>query len=230
MTMMPKNLPRLLTFLLLALFGVATVAASEPDGRVVFSDAIEVVDSLVPVPAGHAVRVRFPVGELEITAAEVDSVKTALEVRCDRLSPALCDKYSRRLRLAADVRDGVVEVRLVGLPKWKLRKLRLDGAVTVPSRAPLEVEVGIGDVDIRAGERDLAVRMGIGDLTVHAAPERVHSVRAATRIGDAAVRGARQAEGRRRLLLGAVLDWTGGGGGIDIALALRIGDASVVLE
>jgi len=228
--MMPRNLSQLLTYLLLALFGVAAVAAGEPEGVAVFSDAIEVVDSLIPVPAGHGVRVRFPVGELKIRAADVESVATELEVRCGKLSAALCDKYRRKLRLAADSRDGVVEVRLVGLPKWKLRKLRLDGAVTVPSRAPLAVEVGIGDVDIWAGERDLAVRMGIGDLTVHVAPEQVRSVRAATRIGDAGVRGAEQAEGRRRFLLGAVLDWTGGEGAIDIALALRIGDAAVVLE
>ena len=185
--MMPKNLSRLLAYLLLALFVTASVAAGAPAGVAVFSDAIEVVDSLIPVPAGAAVRVRFPVGELKITAAEVESVETELEVRCDKLSAALCDRYSRKLRLEAVEQAGVVEVRLAGLSRWKLRKLRLDGAVTVPSHAPLEVRVGVGDVDIWAGERDLSVTMGIGDLTVHVPSERVRSVRAATRIGDAVV-------------------------------------------
>lgn len=227
MTTMPKTPPRTL-LLVLALTSIPAVAA--PAELAVFSDAIEVVDSLVPVAAGRAVRVRFPVGELEITAADVEAIATELEVRCDRLSPALCAKYRERLRLEGVDRDGVVEVRLSGLPKWKLRKLRLDGTVTVPAWAPLEVEVGIGDVDIHAGDRDLAVRMGIGDLTVHVPQERVHSVRAATRIGDAGLRGAVESAGRRRMLLGAALDWTAGEGAIDIALALRIGDASVVLE
>jgi len=92
------------------------------------------------------------------------------------------------------------------------------------------VRVGIGDVDIFAGDRNLAVRMGIGDLTVHVPEDRVHSVRAATGIGDASLRGALHREGKRRMLIGAKINWAEGQGPIDIALGLRIGDASVVLE
>lgn len=222
-------MPRVLG-LMLAVLLPAAVAAEAPVGVALFADVIEVLDSSIPVATGRSVRVRFPVGELEIVAADVNAVQTELEVRCERLSEALCAKYSERLRLEGVERDGVVEVRLAGLPKWKLRKLQLDATVTVPSWAPLEVQVGIGDVDIYAGDRDLGVRMGIGDLTVHVPRERVHSVQAATRIGDASLRGALQREGRRRMLIGARINWSEGEGAIDIALGLRIGDASVVLE
>ncbi len=222
-------MPRILV-LVLALLLPAALAAEAPTGVAHFADLIEVLDSSIPVATGRSVRVRFPVGELEIVAADVSEVNTELEVRCERLSEALCAKYSQRLHLQGVDRDGVVEVRLTGLPKWKLRKLQLDGAVTVPTWAPLEVQVGVGDVDIYAGDRSLEVRMGIGDLTVHVPRDRVRSVRAATRIGDASLRGALHREGHRRMLLGARVDWSEGQGAIDIALGLRIGDASVVFE
>jgi hypothetical protein len=211
----------------------AIAAPAESPQLPFFADSIQVVDDqpfLMPVAFDRAVRVRFPVGELEIVAADVAEVRTALNVRCDRLSEALCAKYKGKLRLEGEDRDGVVEVRLVGLPKWKLRKLQLDGTVTVPRWAPLEVRVGIGDVDIYAGDMDLAVRMGIGDLTITVPEERVGSVHAATRIGDASLRGVAPREGRRRMLIGATVDWTEGSGPIDIAVGLKIGDASVVLE
>jgi len=222
-------MPRILV-LVLTLLLPAAVAAEAPTGVAQFSDVIEVMDSSISVAMGNTVRVRFAVGELDIVAADVDSVQTDLEIRCERLSEALCTKYRERLRLEAIDRDGVVEVRLVGLPKWKLRKLQLDAKVTVPDWAPLEVQVGVGDVDIYAGDRDLAVRMGIGDLTVHIPEERVRSVQAATRIGDASLRGALHRPGKRRMLIGAKINWADGEGDIDIALGLRIGDASVVLE
>lgn len=224
---------RRLLWVVLAFAAPSAVLADSSPALPLFADSIQVIDELpfiVPVAAGRSVRVRFAVGELEIVADSASEIRTELRVRCRRLSEALCAKYRRRLRLEGSDRDGVVEVRLVGLPKWKLRKLELDGRVTVPRWAPLEVKVGVGDVEIYAGDRDLAVKMGIGELTVHVAEEKVASVRAATRIGDASLSGALSRAGRRRMLVGASIDWHEGRGQIHIALGLNIGDASVVLE
>ena len=198
-----------------------------------FADTVQVVDDLpfvVPVDFGRPVRVRFPVGELEIAAAEVSSISTKLRVGCKRLSETQCDKYRGKLRLEGRERDRAVEVRLTGLPKWKLRRLELGGEVTVPRWAPLEVRIGIGDVEIHSGGEDLTVEMGIGELTVRAPRASVGTVRVATRIGDASLAGAVEREGRRRRLLGARIDWRQGEGAADIAVGLKIGDASVVLE
>lgn len=209
------------------------LSAVEPAPLPRFSGLVEVVGDLVlltPVDFGHRVRVSFPVGELQVVASDVTAIHTNLRVGCERLSPALCDKYRGRLRLEASQADGVVEVRLVGLPRWKLRRLRLEGAVEVPRWAPLEMRVGIGDVDVWSGDEDLTVVMGIGDLTVHAPRARIGSVHARARIGDASLAGEVQREGQRRMLIGAAIDWSGGAGAAAIDIGLRIGDATVVLE
>jgi hypothetical protein len=92
------------------------------------------------------------------------------------------------------------------------------------------VRFTVGDIEIHAGDRDLTVKMGIGDLTVHVPAERVASVRAATRIGDASLRGTVHGTGRRRMLVGARVAWHEGTGPSHIDVGLKIGDASVVLE
>ncbi len=198
-----------------------------------FAGEVWVIDEgpfLQPVATGQSVQVRFPVGALEIESADVFEVRTELKTRCRELSEALCTKYRGRLRLEGEVLDGTVEVRLTGLPKRKLRKLGLEGRVTVPRWAPLAVQMGVGEVDIDAGVKSLAVAMGIGDLTIRVPSAAVGSVRMATRIGDASLRGERLLEGERRRLLGATVKWDEGPGSIDITAELKIGDATVVLE
>jgi hypothetical protein len=100
----------------------------------------------------------------------------------------------------------------------------------VPREAPLELRVGIGEIDVRSGDESLKVVMGIGDLEIRAPLERVRSVRVVTRLGDASLRGGVRHEGRRRMLLGAAVAWSEGEGAADIDVGLRIGDASVVLD
>jgi hypothetical protein len=222
---------RILWSLAAAILPLTALAAAPPLPR--FAGEVWVIGEspfLQPVAAGQSVRVRFPVGELEIDSADVSEVRTELTTDCRELSEALCAKYRDRLRLEGEVIDGIVEVRLTGLPKRKLRKLGLEGRVTVPRWAPLAVQMGIGEVDIEAGEKGLAVAMGIGDLTIRAPARAVGTVRMATSIGDASLRGEHHVEGRRRRLLGATVDWKDGPGPVDIIAELRIGDATVVLE
>ena len=201
-----------------------------------FSESIHVLGDLPfiePVDFGQAVTIRFGIGELDIQAWSSDEIRADLEVRCrPKLSQALCEKYRHRLRLEPHRGDEGIEVRLVGLPKYKLRKLHLDGRVQVPRWSPLTVRVGIGDVDIRVDTRDLLVEMGIGDLTVRAPADSVGTVEVSTRIGDASVSrsGGPAIATRRRMLLGARVDWTGGEGDATISVGLKIGDAKVVLE
>ena len=99
--------------------------------------------------------------------------------------------------------------------------------VTVPCPEPKASEGGELSVTLVEADSDV---FGIGDLTIRLQRDRVGSVHAATRIGDASLRGVTRVEGRRRMLIGARVDWVDGPGPVDIAVGLKIGNASVVLE
>ncbi len=205
-----------------------------PDG-LIFGEEITVLGDapfIHPIEMGRPVSIRFGIGEIDIEATDRSEVRADLDVRCrPKLSDSLCAKYRRRLRLEPIETDEGFEVRLVGLSKWKLRKLELDGRVEVPRWSPLAVRIGIGDVEIRSGAKDLSVTMGIGDLTIRAPESQVASVGVRTKIGDASVTVADDhMEGRRKALLGAKLYWFEGEGTARIEVGLKIGDAKVVLE
>ena len=94
----------------------------------------------------------------------------------------------------------------------------------------LVAQIGIGDVDIQSGTRDLTVGMGIGDLTIRAPQSAIGSVEVKTRIGDASVRTEGRVKSKRRMLIGAKARWEEGEGPSTIKVGLKIGDATVILE
>lgn len=200
-----------------------------------FHDAITVTGEsplLIPVDFGQAVVVDFSIGELEISAADAGQVRTELNVRCRDLSPERCDSYRQRLQLVAETNKELVAVRLKGLSARRTRKLEVDGRIVVPRWAPLEVRMGIGDLEIQtSGEKDLSVGMRIGDLKIHVPEQQVSSVDLSVGIGDAGIRGAGvDVETKRRKLLGARARWESGPGDAHITAHLGIGDVGVELE
>lgn len=219
---------------LLALPAVSSWADTQ-DTLPQFGEEILVLDEapfIEPIEPGLPVFIRFGIGELDIETTGGNELRADLSVECrEELSDALCEKYRSRLRLEPRRTADSFEVRLVGLSKWKLRKLRLDGKVEIPRSSPLTVKIGVGDVDIRSDSEQLTVQMGIGDLTVRVPQSSVQSVEIGTRIGDASLSGADgHLDGKRRMLLGAKLRWDEGTGNARVSVGLRIGDAKVVLE
>lgn len=221
-----------LSILLLALAGAAS-SAEEP--RIRFSDTLLVVGDpvwLVPVPPGKAVEVAFRVGELDIDARPVSAARLEVRADCREMTREVCARRIERLRLESRELDDRVRVRLTGLSRREMKKLGIVGTIVVPSRAPLIVRMGIGDLDIAAGPEDLDVGMSIGDLTVRAPRHEVGSVGIRTRIGDASLAGPGLGDGGgdRRALIGARVAWSEGEGDSRIDVRLGIGDAKVRLQ
>lgn len=209
--------------------------ASDSIQQPTFHDAISVTGEsplLVPVDFSQTVQVHFSIGELEISAADPSQVRTELIVRCRDLSAERCDSYRERLQLVAESTGDYVSLRLEGLSTRKMRKLEVYGRIVVPRWAPLDVRMGIGDLDIDiSGEADLEVGMRIGDLKVHVPKQRVSAVDLSVGIGDVGIRGEGvEVESKRRRLLGARARWESGNGDCHIAAHLGIGDLGVALE
>ena len=221
--------------LLVALVAFPLAATDPPDKRMPrHSEEIYVLGDapfVHKVPPGQPVHIVFGVGDLDVTAEDVDEIRAYIELRCKKLSDERCQDYRRRLRIEPRQTERGLEIRMVGLRKGTLRRMGVDGRVVVPRSSPLSMKVGIGDVDVDAGPEDVSVRMGIGDLTVRAPHSAVGSVKVGTRIGDASIRRTGDyMPGKRRMLIGAKLRWNDGPGSSRIELGLRIGDSKVILE
>jgi hypothetical protein len=232
-----RNIARskLLTLLALTVLSGAALADTAEEPEALFSDEIVVVGDpvyLVPVPPDKAFEVAFKVGELDIEAQPVSDARLEVRAGCGETPSDVCGEKIARLRLETRDFDDRVRVELTGLSRRQMEKLDVDASIIVPSRAPLIVRMGVGDLDIHAGPEDLDVGMSIGDLTVHAPSEEIGSVGISTRIGDATLRTGHDPtmQGKRRMLIGAKVRWDEGEGDSRIKVRLGIGDAKVRLE
>jgi hypothetical protein len=205
-----------------------------PSALPAHAEEIYVVDEIplvVPIAPGEPVRIVFGVGELEVAAIDGDELRAEVLLSCRNLDRATCLERGRRLRIEPRRTPAGLEVRMTGLNRRWLRKIGVRGSVQVPRSSPLGLEIGIGDIDIVSGDRDLEVSMGIGELTVEATEENVRSVAVRTKIGDASLsRSGEKTMGKRAMLVGARVRWQEGTGPSTIVLGLRIGDARVHLH
>lgn len=222
---------------ILALLSVALPAGAAPveSSGAVFTDSILVVGEpihLVPIPEGKAVEVAFKVGELDIEARPRFDARLEVHATCREVSEDFCRRRVERMSLKTTELDDRIRIELRGLSRREMKKLGVEATIVVPERAPLIVRMGIGDLEIDAGPRDLDVGMSIGALEVTAPADAFGAVGLSTRIGDASLRtyDGGYLAAKRKMLLGARLNWSEGAGDSRISVKLGIGDASVRLE
>jgi len=179
---------------------------------------------------GQTVRLDFPVGELEIEASSGDKVEVELRAEC-RWDNSRCYAALEDVRIVSRSSDRRLSIEIEGDKNWGRGKLELEGTIRVPRQAELDVEFGIGELEIDDFEGDVRVDMGIGDVTVRADASKVRSVDIDAGIGEATLSGVREnVRGRRSLLIGAEVSWDDGSGGSRIVVDLGIGDAKVRLH
>ncbi len=224
------------TFLTLVFAAAPPAATADPDrSGALFSDSIVVIGEpvyLVPIPEGKAFEIAFKVGELQIEARPVYNARLEIHATCEEVSEDFCRKRVERLTLKTKELEDRVRVELTGLSRREMKKLGVEATILVPERAPLIVKMGIGTLEIDAGPQDLEIGMSIGALEVRAPWEAFRSVGLSTRIGDASLRTVedRHLEAKRRMLIGARLNWDRGPGESHLAVKLGIGDAAVRLD
>lgn len=174
------------------------------------------------------VAVDFPVGHLAVVAGDDDSISVVLEVRCSH-GGRRCIERSRRLRIVAEQVGERRRIRVEGYPKFGSRGLRLELRVAVPRRTALDLDVGVGSLDIRGVAGDVAVEMGVGEATIHVPEHDVRSVRATVGVGSADLKG-RGLHVDGQSFISSRLHWSDGPGSARVSLHLGVGDANVRLD
>ena len=184
----------------------------------------------ISLGSGEPIHLRFMAGELQIVGTEGDLLRTRLKATCRRAKPK-CLRRLEQLRIVTRTYSQGVELEFVGITKRRAKGIEFEAVVEIPRSSPLDIKMGVGSLDIRDLEQDLAVDMWIGDVSVHMAESEVHSVLVDTGIGDAeiVVPGPGVDE-HRSLLVGSESVWTQGKGSAHLDLDLQIGDISVWLD
>jgi hypothetical protein len=133
------------------------------------------------------------------------------------------------LILDSDDTGGTLNLRLHKYPHWNNHGMTVIGTLSVPRALAVDIEMGVGELDITGIEGDLDIQLGVGDAEVRALRSRAGHVTVDTGIGDADIRGGGSGT-RSRGFIGSHAVWDEGQGRASVRLHVGVGDASVSLE
>lgn len=171
-----------------------------------------------------------PVGEVEISAGSSDRVELDVVLECDDgWGSSRCRDRADQIRLESRERNGRLSIELEGYSTWRNRGLEVHLELRLPPRIALELDMGIGEVDIRDLQSDVTVDLGIGEVFVGMDESLVAKVVLDAGIGETSLRTS---EGRSSVagLFTSELAWDEGGGEATIRVDLGIGEINVRIQ
>jgi len=210
--------------LALTLAALAALAASPAHAVMLVTDP-----HTYDVTAKHRIRFEFPVGSLKVVSTDESRVRFDLKVRCCSGTDEHCEEMANRLILDSDDSGGVLHLTLRKYPQWNNHGMKLMGELSVPRGLAVDIEMGVGELDITGMEGDLDVDLGVGQADIRALRAKASHVSVDTGIGDAEIQGG-GSDTHSRGFIGSHSVWTDGPGHGAVRLHVGVGDATVRLE
>jgi hypothetical protein len=211
--------------------------------------APRILDGRVPAADLETVRIDAGVGDIDITVMDgTDEVAVTVELKARRggffssLKKAQAEVDEAELRL--DVSRGVLRLKIS--TESDDRHFEERWTVELPARLGCDLDLGVGDIDVRGLSGDLTVDLGVGDLeavtvsgdlnidigvgeaSVEAAAADYGRVDGSGGVGNAqlTVRGEKISSSG---FVGKSAEWSGRGDRV-IEISVGVGNAKVVLE
>ncbi len=215
---MMRTLPALAALALLA----AAPLAAAGEGR-------EIRRSF-PASPGQAVRIDFTVGALRVEAGDGSEVQAELSARC-RWNTPRCRERLEEIDLAGRARPSRLHIEVTGLAVWQKTDLELEARFVVPRGLPLEIDMGVGELEVSGFEADVWVDLGVGEAEISLPAAKVASVTVDVGVGEATLHAPdSRLEGRRSRLLGSEVEWDEGKGSARVRVEVGVGELTLDLE
>jgi len=190
---------------------------------------VRTLEEQFEIAPSDALRLDVPVAQLEVRGTTGDEVRVEMDVTCGVSSR--CRERAEDLRLEVRDRSGAIEVRVEGYSKNGRQNPEIDIVVEVPAGRSLEIDLGVGTLDVASMEGDITISHGVGEVTVTMAEDAIHEVSLDVGVGDADIWPRREnVERSGFLFLGNELRWDGGPGRADVVVDLGVGEARVLLN
>jgi len=174
------------------------------------------------------VEVRMPVASVRIEPSPDDRVHVDLEVRCSNDSER-CGERAEKLSLESSREGATLRVRVEGMDGLFGLCLKLRGRIQVPDGKAIDVNLPVGELQIRNVTGDLDIDVGCGEVGIALREHDVQSVRMGVGVGEATFTVAgRHIEGEG--WLGQKVRWSEGPGASRVAVTLGVGELGVKLN
>lgn len=174
------------------------------------------------------IELRLPVASVRIEPSPDDRVHVDLEVRCSFDSEG-CEERAARLSLDFTREGTTLRVRVDGMQSLHSLRLKLRGRILVPNGKAIDINLPVGELQVRGVTGDLDIDVGCGEVGIVLREHDVRSVRMGVGIGEAnfSVAG-RHIEGEG--WLGQKVRWSEGPGVSRVAVSVGVGELGVKLN
>jgi hypothetical protein len=176
------------------------------------------------------IRIEFPVGKFSLEGDDGQTVRVQVRVDCKGSDTPDCQDEARRIRIDHRQDGGVFRLEFSGMRKnWSGHRISVEANVLVPRALAAELNMGVGKANVVGIGHDLDVELGVGDLNVRAEQAGFRDVEAESGVGDAAIE-TREGRVHEQGFIGHSARWTEGSGSGFIRAHVGVGSATVDLR
>ena len=185
----------------------------------------------IALEGDRILRIDLSVGEFRIEGGDTQEVRIDLRVECRWGDDDDCDRLLDKVDLETRTSERRQYIELVSDSSWRKTKLEIEGDFRVPRTVALEVDMGVGELEIEGVTADVSADLGVGELSIRIPAAAVRSVGLDAGVGEAKLLGAgTHVEGRRSMLVGSEVFWDEGEGEARVRAEVGVGEATVYLE
>ncbi|BDX06530.1 hypothetical protein [Planctobacterium marinum] len=199
------------TKIALAIAATLFTSASFAKDRVNLSESIDLSENA-------QVHFEVAVGSIQIETYDGDTIKLDIEVKesdNDWFSSADLDDVELKVRGDADDISLEIDVEDV-VQTW---------IVKLPKTANIEIDLGVGEVEIEDFERSASIDVGVGEVDIELASDNYREIELESGVGGADLDGFKGAD-RERNIVNESIEWRGTGE-YEIEIDVGVGDIDV---
>lgn len=170
------------------------------------------------VASAPKVILSVPVGSVDIRSHDDDSIKLQVVVTSKDdgwFSSSDLEDVSLSKAISGDTVELAVEAEDTK-QEWRL---------TIPADADLEIEMGVGQLEIDSVNGDIIAELGVGDVEVELENKDYSAIELGAGVGDVDLNGFRNIE-RERRMVSEEIEWQGDGKH-NINIEVGVGDIDV---
>ena len=185
-----------------------------------YADSYKHITQSISTEDFERLKLELTVGNLDIEVWDEDTVEVDIELKAERSWLSLRRRNVDGIEL--EVRENGEELYL-GIDE---RKLEQQWSLKVPAKLAMEIEMGVGEVNIKGVHNSLALELGVGAVSVYADEIDFAKVEASVGVGDATLRGFGKGSSNDRSFVSADAYYEGDGEH-HIAIELGVGEVSI---
>lgn len=185
-----------------------------------------------PTDGLSRVRIELSVGEMTIEGSDSDKVRLTLVLHCKR-GGGWCEEKADEVEIDARRRGDELVIEIDdawGAGDWWGDRdgWHVEALLQVPADLALDVEMGVGELEVTDMRGDLDVSLKIGEASVRMPEASVRRVYGSVGIGEATIDSARGVETVSGLI-GRKVRWSEGVGRSRVEVSVGIGELSLRL-